>query len=59
MESGDFNYLNFIKFQHAWVLSSLKIDKKFRNIRKVKTLEDVWNALKLIKRLNEEVERCQ
>ena len=30
-----------------------------RYIRKVKTLEDVWNALKLIKRLNEEVERCQ
>lgn len=27
-----------------------------RYIRKFKTLEDVWNALKLIKRLNEEVE---
>ena len=30
MESDDFNYLNFIKFQHAWVLSSIKLDKKFR-----------------------------
>ena len=30
MESGDFNYLNFIKFQHAWVLSSINIYKKFR-----------------------------
>ena len=30
-----------------------------RYIRRVKTLEDAWNALKLIKRLNEEVEQCQ
>ena len=37
MESGDFNYLNFIKFQHAWVLSSLKIDKKFRTEHTKKT----------------------
>ena len=37
METGDFNYLNFIKFQHAWVLSSIKLDKKFRteHIRKI------------------------
>lgn len=40
MESGDFNYLNFIKFQHAWVLSSLKIDKKFRTEHTKKELED-------------------
>lgn len=39
MESGDFNYLNFIKFQHAWVLSSLKIDKKFRTEHTRKELE--------------------
>lgn len=37
MESGDFNYLNFIK---AWVLSSLKIDKKFRTEHTRKELED-------------------
>lgn len=40
MESGDFNYLNFIKFQRAWVLSSLKIDKKFRTAHTKKELED-------------------
>ena len=40
MESDDFNYLNFIKFQHAWVLSSLKIDKKFRTEHTRKELED-------------------
>lgn len=40
MESDDFNYLNFIKFQHAWVLSSLKIDKKFRTAHTRKELED-------------------
>ena len=40
MESGDFNYLNFIKCQHAWVLSSLKIDKKFRTEHTKKQLED-------------------
>ncbi len=40
MESGDFNYLNFIKFQHAWVLSSLKIDKKFRTEHTKKQLEE-------------------
>ena len=40
MESGDFNYLNFIKFQDAWVLSSLKIDKKFRTEHTKKQLED-------------------
>lgn len=40
MESGDFNYLNFIKFQHTWVLSSLKIDKKFRTEHTRKELEE-------------------
>lgn len=40
MESDDFNYLNFIKFQHAWVLSSLKIDKKFRTAHTRKQLEE-------------------
>lgn len=40
MESNDFNYLNFIKFQHVWVLSSLKIDKKFRTEHTRKELED-------------------
>lgn len=39
MESDDFNYLNFIKFQRAWVLSSLKIDKKFRTEHTRKQLE--------------------
>lgn len=40
MESGDFNYLNFIRFQRAWVLSSLKIDKKFRTAHTHKELEE-------------------
>lgn len=40
MESDDFNYLNFIKFQKAWVLSSLKIDNKFRTAHTRKQLED-------------------
>lgn len=40
MESGDFNYLNFIKFQHAWVLSSIKLDKKFRTDHTKKQLEE-------------------
>ena len=40
MESDDFNYLNFIKFQHAWVLSSIKLDKKFRTEHTKKQLED-------------------
>lgn len=40
MESNDFNYLNFIKFQRAWVLSSLKIDKKFRTEHTRKELEE-------------------
>ncbi len=40
MESDDFNYLNFIKFQKAWVLSSLKIDKKFRTAHTRKELEE-------------------
>lgn len=40
MESGDFNYLNFIKFQHAWTLSSIKLDKKFRTEHTKKELED-------------------
>ena len=40
MESGDFNYLNFIKFQHAWVLSSIKLDKKFRTEHAKKQLEE-------------------
>lgn len=39
MESNDFNYLNFIKFQHAWVLSSIKLDKKFRTEHTRKQLE--------------------
>lgn len=40
MESDDFNYLNFIKFQRTWVLSSLKIDKKFRTEHTRKELEE-------------------
>ena len=40
MESDDFNYLNFIKFQKAWVLSSLKIDNKFRTAHTRKQLEE-------------------
>lgn len=40
IESGDFNYLNFIKFQHAWVLSSIKLDKKFRTEHTKKQLEE-------------------
>ena len=40
MESDDFNYLNFIKFQHAWVLSSIKLDKKFRTEHTRKELEE-------------------
>lgn len=40
MEIGDFNYLNFIKFQHAWVLSSIKLDKKFRTEHTKKQLEE-------------------
>lgn len=40
MEVGDFNYLNFIKFQHAWVLSSIKLDKKFRTEHTKKQLEE-------------------
>ena len=40
METGGFNYLNFIRFQRAWVLSSLKIDKKFRTAHTRKQLED-------------------
>lgn len=40
MESDDFNYLNFIKFQHAWVLSSIKVDKKFRTEHTKKQLEE-------------------
>ena len=40
MESDDFNYLNFIKFQHTWVLPSLKVDKKFRTAHTRKELED-------------------
>lgn len=40
MESGDFNYLNFIKFQHAWVLSSIKLDEKFRTQHTKKQLEE-------------------
>lgn len=40
MESGDFNYLNFIKFQHAWVLSSIKLDKKFRTEHTKKQLKE-------------------
>ena len=39
MESDDFNYLNFIKFQRAWVLSSIKLDKKFRTEHTKKELE--------------------
>ena len=40
MESDDFNYLNFIKFPHAWVLSSIKLDKKFRTEHTKKQLEE-------------------
>lgn len=40
MESNDFNYLNFIKFQQAWVLSSIKLDKKFRTEHTRKQLEE-------------------
>lgn len=40
MGSDDFNYLNFIKFQHAWVLSSIKLDKKFRTEHTKKQLEE-------------------
>ena len=40
MESNDFNYLNFIKFQHAWVLSSIKLDKNFRTEHTKKQLEE-------------------
>lgn len=40
MESDDFNYLNFIKFQQAWVLSSIKLDKKFRTEHTLKQLEE-------------------
>lgn len=40
MESDDFNYLNFIKFQQAWVLSSIKLDKKFRTEHTRKQLEE-------------------
>ena len=40
MESNDFNYLNYIKFQHAWVLSSIKLDKKFRTEHTKKQLEE-------------------
>ena len=40
MESDDFNYLNFIKFQRAWVLSSIKLDKKFRTEHTRKQLEE-------------------
>lgn len=40
MESDDFNYLNFIKFQNAWVLSSIKLDKKFRTEHTRKQLEE-------------------
>ena len=40
MKSDDFNYLNFIKFQNAWVLSSIKLDKKFRTEHTRKQLEE-------------------
>lgn len=40
MESDDFNYLNFIKFQRAWTLSSIKLDKKFRTEHTKKQLEE-------------------
>lgn len=40
MESDDFNYSNFIKFQQAWVLSSIKLDKKFRTEHTRKQLEE-------------------
>ena len=49
MESNDFNYLNFIKFQRAWVLSSLKIDKKFRTEHTRKELEDAGVLAKSFK----------
>ena len=37
---SQFNNGNLIKFQHAWVLSSLKIDKKFRTEHTRKELEE-------------------
>lgn len=40
MEVGDFNYLSFIEFQRAWVLSSIKLDKKFRTEHTKKQLEE-------------------
>lgn len=40
MEIDGFNYLNFIKFQNAWVLSSIKLDKKFRTEHTKKQLEE-------------------
>lgn len=40
MGSGDFNYLNFIKFQNAWVLSSVKTAKEFRTEHTKKQLEE-------------------
>lgn len=40
MESGDFNYLNFIKSQHAWVLSSIKLDENFCTEHTKKQLEE-------------------
>lgn len=40
MESGDFNYLNFIKFQNAWVLSSVKTAKEFRTEHTKKQIEE-------------------
>lgn len=40
MESGDFNYLNFIRFQNAWVLSSVKTAKEFRTEHTKKQLQE-------------------
>lgn len=36
----DYNFLNLIIFQNVWVLSSLKIDKKFRSFHTRKELEE-------------------
>lgn len=36
----DYNFLNLIIFQNAWVLSSVKIDKKFRSFHTKKQLEE-------------------
>lgn len=36
----NYNYLNYIKHLHAWVLAEIKTDKKFRTTHTRKELED-------------------